>query len=67
MLTADSTWPPEFDALKIESSGRPLYARIKDTDVWLEIDLSDSQWLAFNPADNLFLKVIQSWIQFHNS
>jgi hypothetical protein len=67
MLTADSILPPEFDALKIESSGRLLYARIKDTDVWLDIDLSDCQWLAFNPADNMFLKVIQAWVQFHNS
>ncbi len=35
-------WPPEFDAVKFEKE--MLLARVKNTDIWLELDPSDPFW-----------------------
>lgn len=38
-------WPPEFDGIKIETN--KLLARVKDTDIWLELDLQDPFWVKY--------------------
>jgi hypothetical protein len=38
-----SDWPPEFDGIKIVN--KTLLCRVKDTDVWVKVDLNDPFWV----------------------
>ncbi len=53
-------WPPEFDGIKIEQN--KVLARVKDTDIWLELDINDSKWLAYLESDPQLAPLL-AWLQ----
>jgi hypothetical protein len=51
-------WPPEIDAIKIEQDC--LYGRIKDTQIWLEIDQQSNDWLIL-PSSTSVHQAVLAW------
>lgn len=69
------SWPPVFDALSIENNKSAVNAdnsfqvpeitmrgRIKGTQIWLVIDLTDARWLQISEPKGT-TSVIQSWVR----
>lgn len=44
-----SNWPPKFDGIKIEN--QRVLGRVKNTDIWLELDLGDPFWIQYFQSD----------------
>jgi hypothetical protein len=53
-------WPPEFDGIKVEQN--KVLARVKDTDIWLELDSNDSKWIEFFEKDPQLAPLL-AWLQ----
>lgn len=47
-----NSWPPEIDAIKINQTC--LLGRVKNTDIWIEIDLADPIWEELLVSHHLF-------------
>lgn len=45
MLMIPIKWPPELDGIKIAQDG--IIARVKNTDIWIELDLKQPGCLAY--------------------
>lgn len=39
----DNNWPPQFDGIKIDN--QMVLGRVKDTQIWIELDLADPFWI----------------------
>lgn len=53
-------WPPEFDGIKVEQN--KVLARVKETDIWLELDITDTKWLAYLETDPQLAPLL-AWLQ----
>lgn len=52
-------WPPEFDGIKLEDE--KVLARVKNTDVWLELDTEDPSWQYYVANDQRLASLFLAW------
>jgi hypothetical protein len=52
-------WPPEFDAIKIVE--KSLYCRVRETEIWLEVNSSHLAWLE-ELAPSPIRDIILAWL-----
>lgn len=57
-------WPPQFDGIKIERQS--IFGRVKDTDIWIELDLSHLEWLSDLLSPEM-CETISAWAELLNS
>lgn len=54
-----SEWPPKFDGIKIEN--QKVLGRVKNTAIWLELDLDDPFWIHYFQS-NQELAPLLAWL-----
>lgn len=53
-------WPPEFDAIKIQE--KIIFARVKDTDIWIELDPELPDWLDYLESTEM-KETVLAWVR----
>lgn len=54
-------WPPEFDGIKINRTA--IFGRVKDTDIWIELDVNQLEWLEDFLTKEMY-EMILAWADF---